>query len=126
VKLDKLSVTKMRAHLMAERSKTVLSEAQVEALSKNDLTAALREVLKECPLCVANNCSCVATGVQCSAEVCGCLRRGGSQTCRNPQGVSVFDPEKVREHRVRVLVSMGCANPESASLSQRARAATMT
>jgi hypothetical protein len=98
VKVDKLSVTKMRAHLMEVRHKTGLSEEAVEALNKAELTHTLKDVLKDCPMCISNDCACVALGVQCSAEVCHCLRRGlrgDAQSCNNPLGASIFDANKV-------------------------------
>ena len=51
VKLDKLSVSKMRTWLYDEKAKTTLTEAEIEVLPKKELTETLRETLKNCPIC---------------------------------------------------------------------------
>lgn len=105
VKVDKLSVAKLKADLVQYgynvgfRSKTDL-----ENFSKSELQSKLRDVLKTCHLCEVNNCECVQLEVECSAEVCGCLR-GGHQTCKNPYGQAVFDPDTVHSYRAAIIAN---------------------
>ena len=62
-------------------------------------------MLKQCPLCVSNNCECVKLGIPCFAEVCGCISKRGavSQTCDNPNGQIAFDPDEVLEYRSQYI-----------------------
>lgn len=113
VKVDKLSVAKMKSELLTHGHliNYTGSKADVEQLKKADLTAKVKEIVQNCPLCTENNCECVQLGVGCSNTVCGCLRAGGvvrpsgnlAQTCHNPNGFSVFDQEAVQEYRKRML-----------------------
>ena len=123
IKLDKLSVSKMRTWLHDVKAKTCLTDTEIDALPKKELTETLRETLKSCPICINNNCSCVELGVPCSAEVCACLKRsmgiGRLQPCENPSGISCFDPDVVNEYRFKVLEKVGC------SPNRRTRASTM-
>jgi hypothetical protein len=104
LKLDKLSVCKMKSELAAHSS---FSKNEIEKMSKADLTNNLREALKSCLMCTMSNCECVQLGVSCSAEVCGCLkhghRPGQAQSCANPSGQSIYNPHVVREYRMKVL-----------------------
>ena len=52
----------------------------IESWSKSKLMSELRSEVKQCLLCVANNCSCVQQGLSCSAQSqCSCLRSVGGQ-----------------------------------------------
>ena len=130
VKLDKLSTGKMRAQLIELQSTRGTMEgltgASIASMSKPELLSAMRSALNNCPLCVSNECDCVRVGVQCSAEVCGCLRRGlngEGQRCHNPEGSSIFDVDKVRDYRVKMLLSLGCF--DALQGKARTRAATV-
>jgi len=112
VKLDKLSVQKLKSELMTNGHLIGMTEQDLEEIgqmSKPNLMAKVREVLKFCYLCVTNGCECVAAGIECSAEVCGCLRKAGGgsgQTCGNPNGQYKFDSEKVRQYRKQLLIAI--------------------
>lgn len=70
LKVDKLSVIKMKSELSLHGHLVGLCEKQkIEKLSKSELTTAVKEMLKLCVLCTENNCECVQLGVPCSAEV---------------------------------------------------------
>ena len=77
VKVDKLSVGKMRAELLL--LSTTLSKESVEALPKAELVAALKDALRGSALC-QDGCECKNLGVPCSAEVCACLRKVYAET----------------------------------------------
>ena len=77
VKVDKLSVGKMRAELLL--LSTTLSKESVEALPKAELVAALKDALRGSALC-QDGCECKNLGVPCSAEVCACLRKVHAET----------------------------------------------
>lgn len=103
IKIDKLSVVKMKAELV-ENEGILCIPAEVDGLSKGELTSLLKEKLKNCPLCVASNCVCVQAGIECRADTCDCLRRtGGPQYCANPQGRSGFDSASVHLYRQAIL-----------------------
>jgi len=125
VKLDKLSVVKMKARLEEMNEQVGMNSAQINALSKAQLITILKEALKDCPMCITNDCICIQMGVSCTAEVCACLKRGISsdgkrQECLNPNGQDIFNVDKVNEYRRVVLESVGC------SPSKRSRASTFT
>jgi hypothetical protein len=70
LKVDKLSVIKMKSELSLHGHLVGLCEKQnIENLTKSELTTAVKEMLKLCVLCTENNCECVQLGVPCSAEV---------------------------------------------------------
>lgn len=70
LKVDKLSVIKMKAELFAHGHLVgICSKEAVEKLSKTELSSAMKDMLKVCLLCTENNCECVQLGVPCSAEV---------------------------------------------------------
>ena len=70
LKVDKLSVIKMKSELSLHGHLVGLCEKQsIEKLSKSELTTAVKDMLKLCVLCTENNCECVQLGVPCSAEV---------------------------------------------------------
>ena len=106
IKIDKLSVVKMKAEL-AENKGILCKPIEVESLSKMELTSLLKEKLKACPLCVESNCACVQIGIECRADTCECLRRtGGPQYCANPLGSTGFDSSAVHQYRVSILEKM--------------------
>lgn len=120
VKTDKLSMAKMRSELFAKKH-LICYEAtvqEIDKLPKADLTKKMKEVLKHCALCVANDCQCVQQGIQCSAQLCGCLRGGHNpdqgQACANPEGIDLYDPERVKRHRKSVLQALGGIGPSAA------------
>ena len=100
LKLDKLSVGRMKTELC--RAGT--DKEEVEKLTKADLIERVREVIQHSCLCT-ENCECAQMGVQCSAEVCGCLKHG--KKCANPAGQMVFCFERVQEYRKKVLGDCG-------------------
>lgn len=111
-KIDKLSIAKLRAELLS-RGHLICYEGtptEVEKLSKTELTQKVKDVLKVCVLCVANDCQCFQAGIPCSAQLCGCSRNGHhpgqAQSCANPNGMDLYDPERVKEYRRTVLRSV--------------------
>ena len=110
MKVDKLSNGKMKSELIRNCHLIGLDKGEVESLSKAELSNKMKEMLKECPICISNNCECVKLGIPCFAEVCGCISKRGavSQICNNPEGQIVFDPDEVLDYRsqfVRVVES---------------------
>lgn len=97
-----------------------LSKAQVELLSKADLAATLREVLKFCALCT-RDCECLQLGIGCSGETCGCLRRevqrAGSlsvssiSSISGSSGSSGGDSDSSSSGGLALLPNQGCGNP---------------
>ena len=87
----------------------IKSKEDIDSLSKIDLISKTREVLKLCKLCTTHCCECVKQRVQCSAEVCGCLkngfRPGFQQSCGNPEGLNIFDPDTVNIYRSHLISS---------------------
>lgn len=72
MKVEKLSVSKMKTELVASGQYDL---KDVDKLSKADLIAKLRDVVRDCVMCTSNSCSCVMMGLPCSAQSqCGCLR----------------------------------------------------
>jgi len=128
VKIDKLSVARMRSELLllhpAKEPASPDSPAGhsppppdlspadwVAGLGKPELVQQLRQALKTCVLCAASNCECFQQGISCSSMGCPCQRRTAkaeqphsSQSCANPFGHPVFNPDEVRAYRQRVLV----------------------
>ena len=96
LKLDKLSVGRMKTELC----RAGMDKDEVDKLAKADLIERVREVIQHSCLCT-ENCECALLGVQCSAEVCGCLKHG--KKCANPAGQMVFDYGRVQEYRKKVL-----------------------
>ena len=82
-----------------------LSASDIQALPKNQLQAYMRVVTMSCLLCVANNCTCVAAGIGCHANVCGCSRYNTKQSCSNPRGVTSYDPYLVQQHRQQFVTN---------------------
>lgn len=112
VKIDKLSIAKLRAELISNGHLVCYEGTleDVEKLSKTELTKKVKDVLKVCVLCVTNDCLCVQAGIPCSAQLCGCLRNGHhpgqAQSCANPNGMDLYDPERVKEYRRTILRSV--------------------
>jgi hypothetical protein len=105
VKIDKLSTGKMKSELIQNGSLIGLELSEIEKLGKTELIAKMKECLKKCPMCVLSSCECVKLGIECFAEVCGCIGKRGShsQSCANPAGQISFDPDNVHEYRMRVI-----------------------
>ena len=72
-KVDKLSNGKIKSELVANGHLIGLNHADIDTLSKAELTLKMKEVLKHCPMCISNACECVQQGIGCFAEVCGCI-----------------------------------------------------
>ena len=102
IKIDKLSVVKMKTELMSHHG---FQQGAVDDMSKTELAATLKTSLKDCPLCIAQNCVCVELGVECRADTCECLRRRELQTCANPNGSVIFDSAAIAQYRESVLVA---------------------
>ncbi len=81
-----------RCHVI---SGSALTRGGVQKLNKSELTARLREAVQVCGLCTEASCECFADGIDCSTQLCDCLRRGGTrvQMCLNPFGTDSLDPE---------------------------------
>lgn len=107
VKIDKLSTGKIKSELIQNGSLIGLEAGDVEKLGKVELIAKMREVLKQCPMCVLASCECVKLGIECFAEVCGCIGKRGVhlQACANPVGQVSFDPDAVHEYRMCVIIA---------------------
>eukprot|EP01038_Epipyxis_sp_PR26KG_P010850 gene10850-14566_t len=117
VKLDKLSITKMRSELLNHGHLISLTNKdEINQLSKSDLTHKVRDVLKQCVLCALNNCECMQLDVSCIGALCGCLRgglrAGHSQSCANPNGRDTFDEERVTLFRKKLLSDLKNNNSE--------------
>lgn len=82
-----------------------LTNDEIQKLSKSHLMAYMRAMVQSCPLCVSNNCACVASGIGCHANVCGCFRYNSKQSCQNVMGVIQYDPYKVQQHRQQFVSS---------------------
>ena len=110
VKLDKLSVVKMKQELIAAGT----PGKELENLGKGELTSRLKEFLTTCRLCIDNQCSCVLSDLPCSAETCSCLKGGNrpeqQQPCANPNGRHVFDPELVHQYRSQYIAPVDLAS----------------
>ena len=78
-----------------------LSSAEIEAMSKQELTNKLREVLKDTCLCDTSACECHALGVECSDQTCLCVGKG--RICSNPFSYYVFDDVNVSSYRKQIL-----------------------
>ncbi len=103
LKIDKLSVAKMKSEILSHSDGSI-TKNDVEKLSKAELTTKLREVINLCTLCVSNNCECVQLGVQCNDQTCGCLAKGYNvdrSHCDNPNGKYIFSADLVNEYRKR-------------------------
>jgi hypothetical protein len=104
LKLDKLNVSKLKSELLQRRHLIKNSSVDIEKLKKNELINFLRDVLKECPTCVVENCECVRDGIPCAGNACDCVYRPGeSESCTNPFGSVTFDHDKVKAYRQRIL-----------------------
>lgn len=106
LKSDKMSVQKLKSELYANGHKIgITGTDKINALSKQELIVHVREVLKQCQLCVENSCECVLSGVGCSAEICGCLKKTGVKTtsCHNPEGQYVYDVDFVSNYRKSII-----------------------
>ena len=73
LKVDKLSIVKMKSELAAHGHLVgICGKDTIEKLSKTELTSTVKDMLKLCQMCTENNCECVQLGVPCSAEVRYC------------------------------------------------------
>lgn len=100
IKVDKLSVVKMKGEL----ANLNCESAEINKMSKGDMSALLKEKLSDCQLCADNNCYCYQMGIPCSADSCGCLKNGAvRQACGNTHGQRVYDSDYVNMHRIQYL-----------------------
>lgn len=106
LKIDKLSVAKLKSELIRNDMKT----EEINKLGKAELSSLLKEKLFSCRLCIDNNCICFEAGIPCSAGSCGCLSEGGirnlAQSCNNTHGRTIFDSAVVDEYRSRFVPSL--------------------
>jgi hypothetical protein len=109
LKIDKLSVAKLKDTLVANGHHIGMSnKEQIDQLGKADLVANVKEALKFCTMCIESKCECFLLNVPCSADACGCLRHGPPlpghhQSCGNPYGSTIFNPQVVGEYRKNIL-----------------------
>jgi hypothetical protein len=103
VKLDKLSVVKMKSELKNSAYGVTLSSSEIDAMSKQELTAKLREVLKDTCLCVSAECECFVLGIECSDSTCLCVSKG--RVCKNPFSYYCFDDINVSVYRKQILLT---------------------
>lgn len=100
IKVDKLSVSKLKTELTLYCQEINISKESISTMTKADLSSHLREALKTCQLCKDNHCECYQAGVSCSSSGCECLRKAAKVgDCANPQGKSLFDPDMVTAFR---------------------------
>ncbi len=106
LKVDKLNVGKLKSELL-HRKHLIKDCVDVEKMKKTELITYLKEALKECPTCIAENCDCVKMGIACAGNACDCVfRPGESESCSNPYGSFTFDPDKVNAYRQHILEGM--------------------
>lgn len=107
VKVDKLSVAKLKSELGLYCSQINISKESISSMTKADLSSHLREALKTCQLCKDNQCECYQAGVSCCSVGCECLRKAAKVgDCANPEGKSLFDPDAVsafRKEKIRLF-----------------------
>jgi hypothetical protein len=123
MKADKMSVAKLKSELVANKHLICYeaTPAEIEKLPKAELMKKVKETLKQCVLCVENDCQCVQLGIQCSAQLCGCLRGGHhpgqAQSCANALGVDVYDLARVKQYRKTVLDRLRGIEPSAADMA---------
>lgn len=105
VKVDKLSVTKLKQELISHIDKIDISVDEINALPKAKLASAVREMLQSCPMCVTNNCSCVQEGIGCHPEVCSCFKHKNHQECENKYNEECYSSRSVDDYRKRFITS---------------------
>jgi len=105
------------------------SPQKIEKMKKAELIQQLKEYTKyNCQLCITNECECVALNIPCSMMTCHCIRsphivvmEGNAnaiddmhqmqgESCANPHGRDIFDPEKVGNYRQQVLSALKLKN----------------
>jgi hypothetical protein len=141
MKVDKLSFGKIKSLLSARAVDIGLSSDIINSLSKAEACDWMRKLIKICPICVAGNCACIALEVECSAELCSCLRRVGSlgsrcnrsdsvdsteadgltvsdNRCGNIFGQVIFDPDVVDQYRRNIIRSLKGEDGTAASLNE--------
>ena len=116
-KVDKLSVSKLKSELLNNCHLSAvqqLSKDDIDKLSKPELINKVKDTLRYCVMCVDNDCACVQQGVQCSSQLCSCLRSGyhpgESQSCANPEGRDLYDVMRVRKYRRDILTRHRAVN----------------
>ena len=103
IKVDKLSVSKMKQELINHQDIIGKSVAEINVLPKADLITSVREMLLSCPLCISNNCECVQEGVGCHAEVCSCFKHNSRQECANKFNEKSYSSTAVDEYRKKFI-----------------------
>lgn len=134
IKIDKMSVVKMKTELGNHSNLLSCHPCDVDKMSKSELVGKVKEVMRQCHLCTDNHCECVQLGLPCSSQTCGCLRGGyhpdhQTQSCGNLNGIEVFDPSKVDQHRKMFITQENSQNNTSSNQVdvvgyRRARSAT--
>jgi hypothetical protein len=127
IKVEKLNVTKLKAEITQRKSilRKIASSSGAQAgdvdnlnldkMKKVELMKTLKEILKECKLCVSNNCECFRAGIPCSTLACGCIRNtsaAGSNLSEIP-GDSTFAPAESDTVSDQTTVETGESSPTS-------------
>lgn len=107
LKPDKLSVAKMKSELILYGYLIgLLDKSTIETMSKADLISNIRELLKKKSICQSSDCECSQNGIECSAEVCGCLHgHARVQECGNTYGQYIFNPDSVDDYRKTIITA---------------------
>eukprot|EP01041_Mallomonas_annulata_P008128 gene8128-16685_t len=107
IKVDKLSIGKMKSELSSHGHIIGIHEENIINMNKNDIIKNMKELAKNCPLCIENKCECIQLDLPCSSEICGCLRHGykpgQQQSCANSNGRVIFSPDIVHSYRLDIL-----------------------
>jgi hypothetical protein len=102
IKIDKLSISKMKQELLHSSTNT-LSTSDINNLSRTELMSKLKETLI-CELCINNNCKCVQLGIECHINICGCMRSTTRSNCSNPYGNVILNQENVKNYRSEYII----------------------
>lgn len=89
LKVDKLNVAKLKAEITARKSLWA-GEIFPEKMKKSELVQSLKGLLRNCELCVSNECECFRFQIPCSMLACGCIR--------GPVNSALVDDDNVEEN----------------------------
>lgn len=95
---------KLRQELISHKDKADKTVEQINALSKSELVATVKDVLLSCPLCVSNSCCCVREGIGCHVEVCACFKKK-SHMCQNEFNQEAYCSSVVDAHRSKYVTA---------------------
>ena len=103
LKIDKLSVQKLKLELTKAGYKNEIND-----LNKTQLTKKLKDLLKgkSCQICTDSTCPCVMEEHNCNASICDCLKKVSKTEicCYNPFGRFICDPVRIQTYRDKYLV----------------------